>query len=62
MRAFAARTAPFPVAANRGAYNKAEYLSQRWEMLQRWADLVDAQIEEGRKVVIGRYGKAFQAA
>jgi integrase len=46
----------------RGVYNKAEYLAQRREMLQWWADLVDAQIEEGRKVVIGRFGKAFQAA
>lgn len=46
----------------RGVYNKAEYLNQRREMLQWWADLVDAQIEEGRKVVIGRFGKAFQAA
>ena len=43
-------------------HNKAEYLTQRREMLQWWADLVDAQIEEGRKVVIGRFGKAFQAA
>jgi hypothetical protein len=46
----------------RSVYNKAEYLTQRREMLQWWADLVDAQIEEGRKVVIGRFGKAFQAA
>ena len=46
----------------RGVYNKAEYLAQRRDMLQWWADLVDAQIEEGRKVVIGRFGKAFQAA
>lgn len=46
----------------RGVYNKAEYLAQRREMLQWWADRVDAQIEEGRKVVIGRFGKAFQAA
>lgn len=46
----------------RGVYNKAEYRSQRREMLQWWADLVDAQIEEGRKVMIGRFGKAFQAA
>ena len=46
----------------RGVYNKAEYLAQRREMLQWWADLVDALIEEGRKVVIGRFGKAFQAA
>jgi integrase len=46
----------------RGVCNKAEYLAQRREMLQWWADLVDAQIEEGTKVVIGRFGKAFQAA
>jgi integrase len=46
----------------RGVYNKAEYLTQRREMLQWWADLVDAQIEEGRKVVIGRFGKAFLVA
>ncbi|MHB8414805.1 MAG: tyrosine-type recombinase/integrase [Acidiferrobacteraceae bacterium] len=46
----------------RGVYNEAEYLAQRREMLQWWVDLADAQIEEGRKVVIGRFGKAFQAA
>ncbi|MBX6420321.1 MAG: tyrosine-type recombinase/integrase [Nevskia sp.] len=46
----------------RGVYNRAEYLAQRREMLQWWADFVDAQIEEGRKVVIGRFGKAFQAS
>lgn len=45
----------------RGVYNRAEYLAQRREMLQWWADFVDAQIEEGRKVVIGRFGKAYQA-
>lgn len=28
----------------RGVYNKAEYLAQRREMLQWWADLVDARI------------------
>ena len=46
----------------RGVYNKAEYLMQRREMLQRWVDLVDAKIEAGRRVVVGRFGKAFQAA
>jgi len=46
----------------RGVYNRAEYLAQRREMLQWWADFVDAQIEEGRKVVIGRFGKAYQTA
>lgn len=38
----------------RGVYNKAEYLSQRREMLQWWADFVDEQIEDGRKVIIGK--------
>jgi hypothetical protein len=31
-------------------------------MLQWWANFVDSQIEEGRKVIIGNFGKAFQAA
>ena len=45
----------------RGIYNRAEYVDQRREMLQWWADFVDSQIEEGRKVVIGRFGKAYRA-
>ena len=45
----------------RGVYNRAQYMEQRREMLQWWADFVNAQIEEGRKVVIGRFGKAFAA-
>lgn len=44
----------------RGVYNRAEYLNQRREMLQSWADFVDAQIEEGRKVVIVKFGKAYE--
>lgn len=40
----------------RGVYNKAQYAEQRRELLQWWANFVDAQIEEGRKVVIGRFG------
>lgn len=46
----------------RGVYNVAEYLPQRREMLQWWADFVDAQIEEGRKVIIGRFGRMDRAA
>lgn len=42
----------------RGIYNRAQYAEQRKQMLQWWADFVDAQIEEGRKVIIGRFGKA----
>ncbi len=45
----------------RGVYNRAQYADQRREMLQWWADFVDGQIEEGRKIIIGRFGKAFQA-
>jgi len=46
----------------RGVYNRAQYADQRREMLQWWADFVDSQIEEGRKVIIGRFGKTYQAA
>ncbi len=45
----------------RGVYNRAQYADQRRDMLQWWADFVDAQIEEGRKVIIGRFGKAYRA-
>jgi hypothetical protein len=45
----------------RGVYNRAQYFDQRWQMLQWWADFVDSQIEEERKVIIGRFGKAYQA-
>ncbi len=40
----------------RRVYNKAEWLDQRRQMLQWWADFVESQIEEGRKVVLGRFG------
>ncbi|CZV98824.1 putative integrase [Enterobacter cloacae] len=43
-----------------GIYNRAQYLNQRREMLQSWADFVDTQIEEGRQVVIGKFGKAYE--
>jgi integrase len=42
----------------RGVYNKAEYASQRKELLQWWANFVDTQINEGREVVIGRFAAA----
>lgn len=45
----------------RGVYNRAQYADQRRQMLQWWADFVDSQIEEERKVIIGRFGKAYQA-
>lgn len=46
----------------RGVYNRAQYAEQRRDMLQWWADFVDNQIDEGRKVIIGRFGKTYQAA
>lgn len=46
----------------RGVYNKAEWKESRREMLQWWANFVDSQIEEGRKVVLGRFGNSGQAA
>ena len=48
------------ISGDRGVYNRAEYLNQRREMLQSRADFVDAQFEEGRKVVIGKFGKAYE--
>lgn len=42
----------------KGVYNRAQYAAERRKILQLWADFVDAQIEEGRKVVIGNFGKA----
>lgn len=45
----------------RGVYNKAKYADQRRDMLKWWADFVDNQIEENRKVIIGRFGKAYSA-
>ena len=42
----------------KGVYNRAEYAEERRKILQLWADFVDAQIEDGRKVVIGKFGQA----
>lgn len=42
----------------KGVYNRAEYAEQRRQILHLWANFVDAQIDEGRKVVIGTFGQA----
>jgi integrase len=39
----------------KGVYNRAQYATERSRILQLWADFVDAQIEGGRKVVIGNF-------
>jgi integrase len=41
----------------KGVYNRAQYADERRKILQLWADFVDAQIEGGRKVVIGDFGQ-----
>ncbi|MBC7945919.1 MAG: tyrosine-type recombinase/integrase [Burkholderiales bacterium] len=41
----------------RGAYNRAEYLPERQQMMQAWADMLDA-MGAGGKVVIGKFNKA----
>lgn len=40
----------------RGVYNRAEYAGQRRQMLQQWADYVDARMS-GSKVVTGNFGR-----
>lgn len=42
----------------KGVYNRAEYADERRKILQHWATFVDAQIAEGAKVIIGRFGQA----
>ena len=45
----------------RGVYNKAEYADDRRNMALWWAEFVDKQIEEGRTVILGRFGKETRA-
>ncbi|CAJ5432369.1 integrase or site-specific recombinase [Burkholderia pseudomallei] len=42
----------------KGVYNRAEYADERRRITALWTDFVDAQIDEGRKVVIGKFGSA----
>jgi len=42
----------------KGVYNRAEYADERRRILRLWAEFVDAQIDEGRRVVIGKFGSA----
>jgi integrase len=41
----------------KGVYNRAEYANERRKILQLWATFVDAQINEGNKVVVGKFGR-----
>ncbi|WP_211453226.1 tyrosine-type recombinase/integrase [Collimonas antrihumi] len=42
----------------KGVYNRAQYAEERRKILQLWANFVDEQIDDGRKIVIGNFGKA----
>lgn len=46
----------------RGTYNRAEYADKRAEILQEWADFVDAQRDSAPKVVLGSFGKKSREA
>jgi integrase len=41
----------------RATYNRAEYLAERRQMMQGWADEIDAMASSDRKVVSGRFRK-----
>ena len=42
----------------KGVYNPAEYADERRKIMLLWSDFVDAQIAEGKKVVIGKFRSA----
>jgi integrase len=42
----------------KGVYNRAEYADERRKISQLWANFVDAQIAEEKKVVIGNFARA----
>ncbi len=44
----------------RASYNQADYLDERRQMMQTWADFVDAQADGGN-VTIGMFGKEAKA-
>lgn len=42
----------------KGVYNRAEYADERSKILQLWASFVEAQINDGNKVIAGKFGRA----
>lgn len=42
----------------RAIYNRAEYLDERRQMMQGWADAIDAMTSTDQRVIPGRFGKA----
>ena len=45
----------------RASYNQADYLDERRQMMQTWADFIDAQ-SDGGNVTVGKFGTASQTA
>ncbi len=44
----------------RGVYNREHNIRSK-KTCFKWSNFVDSQIDEGRKVIIGQFGKAFIA-
>ena len=44
--------------AVRATYNRAEYLAERAQMMQQWADVVDSMSASDKRVIAGKFGKA----
>jgi integrase len=42
----------------RGSYNQAQYLAERRQMMQQWADMVDAFAKDSKIVPIKRRARA----
>ena len=55
------KTLNHTIGGVRGIYNRAEYASQRREVLQFWADCVDALATE-KKVILDNFGQRTAVA
>ena len=44
----------------RASYNRADYFDERRQMMQTWADFLDAQTD-GSNVAVGKFDKGAQA-
>jgi integrase len=42
----------------RATYNRAEYLVERRQMMQQWADTIDVLAKSDKRIISGRFGKA----
>ena len=48
--------------SSRASYNHADYVDQRRQMLQDWADLMDELSKPKSALVLGKFGHAAKAA